>query len=285
MLPHWALAFTKFATCHLQKKGANRESPRPPITFWIAILESQVQRHLHNAWTADCVLNGAESSASLRAVGKESRRIVEAVVEGDVVLGSIEAGCVGQIEHLEGVFKFHALVDGDHFGNGEIRPLLEWTAEEITSVVAEGGFKVVSGWNAVLPRLQELRLECVRIQATVTVSRRLAREARREWDNGIGDEVVAPVKNAAYGTAEVDHAIGLAALERGQSGDAPSIERLVGETVEVGNFRNFVNVVDGEDVRSVEIGIGVILTQVKSVVAVEEEPQRAPLIQRVRPCV
>lgn len=63
------------------------------------------------------------------------------------ISGDIEAGGVGQVVDVEGVFEGIPLLEGEDFDQRDIGPLLRRLAEDIALAGGEGSFVGVAGGN------------------------------------------------------------------------------------------------------------------------------------------
>src|SRR5579871_2433247 len=104
-----------------------------------------MQRHPDKARAADGVLDYPELAGRLVAIGHDGRRIVEIQSKRHVVVGSIEARSVGDVEDVQAVLEVDALRDGRVLEDGEVGALLEWPAEQVAAAVAECRLKGVAG--------------------------------------------------------------------------------------------------------------------------------------------
>jgi len=95
--------------------------------------------------------------------------------------------------------------------------------------------------------------------------------SRRQRNDGIGDAVGGGVVDAADGAGVVNDAVRLAALQRGDAYQRPSVDELAEEGMLVGEAGNAEDVVEVDDVGAVEVGRTVAAAQVKRIVAVVEE--------------
>lgn len=69
-----------------------------------------MQGHLHHPWPADGVGNEPDVLGGWRRI--DIARIgIETRIESDVVVGSVKAGVVEQIEHVQLILQLETLID------------------------------------------------------------------------------------------------------------------------------------------------------------------------------
>src|ERR1700693_3370369 len=104
----------------------------------------------------------------------------------------------------------------------------------------------------------------------------------------MSDEVVARTEVLpGHGAGKVVHAVRQSAFGDRDPIDAPAVDDVLEESFGLGDIRNLVRVVDGENVGAVEAGASIGTSGIERIVAVEEESlgKSAAFIQRVGPCV
>ena len=218
-------------------------------------LEIQVQRHLDLPWGADGVLNDAEAggaaievigSAGGTATGGQDGRSLgrECVVEGVLrylVAGNVEACGVGDVVDVEGVLEVEPVVDGNHLDHRGVSALLCGLPEDVALSGGESGFIGIGGGygSAESAGWKDGKCEAGGIQsgwrtgrcpcARVTGKRGLGRATRSQRDDGVGNSVVGGVEDAAHRTGEVNDAVGLTALQHGQTYQGPTVGNLASQ--------------------------------------------------------
>jgi hypothetical protein len=93
-----------------------------------------MQRHLNKAGTADGVLDDSQLSQRRKRVAGIG---VKARVERDVVVRRIKTCMIEQIEKVRLVLERKSFGQLRLFEYREVHPGLEWTAEDVTSIVGE----------------------------------------------------------------------------------------------------------------------------------------------------
>src|SRR5580704_9492477 len=293
-----------------------------PLFLWeraaLLDLERQVKSHLEEAGASDGVLDEAEFAGWGADVGVGSgavglavdwerrtvlRRIFEERVELDVVVGRVEARVVEDVERLHVELEVESFVDLEVFEYSHVNARLERADENIAAsgtkvglVDVANGFaaRSVARWDAVLPGLQQRNAECRAVEDRITgidAERALQNRIRAlraagaaDGNERVGDEVVAAaVELAGDTTAELDDAVGLAAFRGDQAASAPTVDDLVGPTVNHGQLREFVGVRNHENVATVEVGVSVAGAQVFRIIAVVKELLAAFLVHAMRP--
>lgn len=110
-----------------------------------------MQRHLNEPGAAQSI--GDE--ADIRGRRAVARHRIEARVQRDVVLRSVEAGMIEQIEEVSLVFQLEPLRDFEVFLDREIEAILERRAEKVPPVRSVARFEIVArGRGGAVPRLQ-----------------------------------------------------------------------------------------------------------------------------------
>jgi len=186
------------------------------------------------AGAADGFVDDADAAQRWRGIerGAVDWEIVEVQVLGDVVDGNIEAGSVSEIEDFEGVLHGDALGDLGHFDDGEVGAALPGLAENVALAGGVSGFEgVASGDGAAeIAGIEKRDRKAIGIEgwlagicsagAGIGIG---GRAARGQGDDRIGDAVAGAVVDAANRAGVVDDAIGLAALDDGQTCDGPAV--------------------------------------------------------------
>src|ERR1700686_3286469 len=93
-------------------------------------LERQVQRHLKETRTPNCIGNEPDVLAGRRRI-RIARIRVEAWVQGHVVVGSVEARMVKQVENIHFILELETLIDVEHFLQRKIESRLEGSAKDV----------------------------------------------------------------------------------------------------------------------------------------------------------
>src|SRR5713101_6800817 len=209
---------------------------------------------------------------------------------------------VEDVEKLRVVLEMEALGQLEILEDGEIETALEWATEDIAAAGPIAIFEVVTRaghgvarWNAVRPRSewnggaerQSIQHRFPRIDTGGSLQKGtdfLGTEAA-DGDNGVGDEILGTPENAADASGEINHAIWLAALQHGDSADAPAVDHVFHKCRRVGERGKRVLIADDEDVGTVEVRVAIGRTRVERVVAVIEQAEGTLLIEGVRPGV
>jgi len=120
-----------------------------------------MQSHRDKPRAADGVLNHSQLAGSQIAVRHNGRRIIKVQRKRYVIVGRIERWGIRNVKHVQTELDVDALGGCDVFEERKVSSFLEWAAEKVTPIVAEGGFKcVASSSNRIAQRNTALtRLE------------------------------------------------------------------------------------------------------------------------------
>src|SRR5467141_2477933 len=283
-----------------------------------------MQRHLQESRAADGVLDEAELSARGTLIGTlktnpscscEARAgtvvrwIGEVRIESDVVVWSIEAWVIENIERLHIEAQFEPLPNLKILEERHVHAGLKRPDEDIPAASAKCGFVNVASAgscgrsriarrNAVswIPGLQKRDSEGCGVQDRLSrinakcalrdrvYSGRATYSANRH--ERICHKVVPAAEIEASKTAaEIDDAEGLSALSSDEATGAPAVDELRRPSLQFAEFRQFVLIADDENMAAVEIRIGVSGTQILRVVAIVEKLFATLLVQGVGPSV
>ena len=108
-----------------------------------------MQRHLDESRTAKGVLNESHALRCRCRTGETITRLrVEAPIECWIVVRSVKARVVEQVEKVRLVFQLKPLVDFEVLHSGKIESGLEGAPESIAARASKAGFEVVADYGA-----------------------------------------------------------------------------------------------------------------------------------------
>src|SRR5207302_11475151 len=92
-------------------------------------------------------------------------------------------------------------------------------------------------------------------------------------------------EQASHRARVINHAVGLTALEHDNALDRPPIRDFTRKGISRNELRQFIVIIDVEDVRALDVRRAVTVTQVELVVSIVKQTQGALLVQRAGKCV
>lgn len=259
-------------------------------------LERQMQSHLHDPRSTDGVCDETDILSGRRRIYVTGVGI-EARIEGHVVVGSVKAGVVEDVENVQLILQLEALVELEQFLHREIPAVLEGCPENISSGRAEAGLKGVAclsagggqtarryaaitwvdQWDA-----EHIGVE-VRFTSVYTRSALRLRLSRRntgiQRQDRVGDEVIRAVVEPGNRSRKVIDRERLTALKRRNSAERPIVYKVISPSCCPLCMRELIKVMDGKDVSAVEVRRSIAGPWIQRIVSIEKESKAALLIQ------
>src|SRR5580704_11171965 len=270
-----------------------------------APLEIQVQRHLNEPRASQSI----SDEPDIRGRRAVTRNGVEARIQRYVILGSVEAGMVEQVEEVSLVLQLEALRNFEVFLHREIESILERRAEKVPPVRSETCFEVVArrrsgavSWlqhrwparrHSHLPRRQQRNREVPRIEvllASVDSGRSLRlrlfwRHSRRQWKYRVRDKIVRAIEDACHRSRKIVNRKRLPAFQNRHAGNRPTVHDIVRESLRPPGLRELIHIVDLDHVRAIKVSRGIARFLIQWIVPVVDEPETALLIESMRPSI